>query len=273
MPKTYLKTPLLNEYMYDLCYNLPTDVIKTLPIRYRRILHSEKATKNLCIKSTIDEKLQFFYYIGLTNALTIFPETIKGKNQVKEFFKKYDEEKLASVKKDHAVLNIYVSTDRETSHLMGLMGMTISDKGFALNYDYNKTSYHLKGWGKKLESTEINELNDTVESADLVAKTMLNTANSLDLSDILHGVKSNDLKVLLFLFLRRGKYTIVEKIWEYFLTYTNKRVITSCIKRLLLNEYLQKHIDWRTPSYVLSAKGINLVYDFMKRILKQNNFD
>lgn len=259
--------------MYDICYNLPTEVIKTLPMRYRRILHSERATKNLCERSTIDEKLHFFYHIGLTNSLTIFPEKIKGKNHVKEFFKKYDEEKLASVRKDHAVLNIYVSTDRETSHLMGLMGMTISDRGFVVNYDYNKTSYHLKGWSKKLTSTDINELNETVESADIVVKTMLNTANSLDTSDMLHGVSQTDLKMLLFLFLRRSRYTLIEKMWEYFMTSITKRKITSSLKRLLLSEYLQKHIDWRTPSYIISAKGINLVYEFVKRILKQNNFE
>lgn len=258
--------------MFDLCYNLPTEVVKTLPMKYRRILFSERATKGFCEKSTVDEKLLFFHYIGLTNSLTVFPETIKGKNQVKEFFKNIDEEKLGAAQKGQAVLNIYCSTDKETSHLMGMMASTISSKGYLINLDYNKTAYHLKGWDKKLNYSDAELFNETEDSAELIAKTILNTINSFDTSDLLHEVSGNHIRVLIFMFLRRSKYLSKELFFEYFITSMSKKKITGYIKQLLMNGFIQKHVDIKHPRYTINSKGINLVYDFMKRILKLNNF-
>lgn len=273
MPKTFVKTPLLNNYMYDLCYNLPTDIVKTLPIKYRRILFSQQSTKGFCEKSTIDEKLHFFHLIGLTNSLTIFPETIKGKNQTKEFFKKYEENKLAGAQKDHAILNIHVSTDKETSHLMGLMAMNLSAKGYRMNLDYNKTAFHLKGWNKRLITAEGTLFDETIESADLIVKTMLNTIDSIDRVELLHEIGQMDMKVLLFLYLNRSRYVSKEYIWSFFITATTKGKVTSSIKRVMQDGYIRKHIDWRNLKYTITSKGEDMVYSFIKRILKLNNFD
>lgn len=273
MPKTFVKTPQLNSYLYDLCYNLPTDVIKTLPIKYRRVLFTERATKGFCEKSTIDEKLHFFHLIGLTNSLTIFPETIKGKNQTKEFFKKYEENKLAGAQKDHAILNIYISTDKETSHLMGLMAMNLSAKGYKLNLDYNKTAFHLKEWSKQLKSADSNLLDETVASADLIAQTMLNTIDSADRSELLHEIGQLDIRMLLFMYLNRSRYISKEYIWSFFITSTTKGRVTTSIKRLHQDLFIQKHIDWKNLKYTITSKGENMVYEFMKRIIRLNNFE
>ena len=272
MSKYHVKTPLLNSYLYDLCFNLPNEVIKTLPIKYRRILFSEGRTRGFCENSSIDEKLYFFHLIGLTNSLTIFPETIKGKNQVKEFFKDYEEKRLASAQKNHAILNVYVSTDKETSHLMGLMAMTLSSAGYKINLDYNKTAFHLKKWNKRLQSAEGNLFDETIESADLVAKTMFNTIDSVERSDLLHEIGKTELRVLILMYLNRSIYLPMDYIWEFFISSTTKGKVVSAIKRLLHANFIQKHIEWQDLRYTITAKGINLVNDFMKRILKLNNF-
>lgn len=273
MPKTFVKTPQLNSYLYDICYNLPEEKIRRLPIKYRRILFTERGTRGFCEKSTIDEKLHFFHLIGLTNSLTIFPETIKGKNQTKEFFKNYEEGKIAAAQKDSVVLNVYVSCDKQLSHLMGLMAMNLSGNGYRINLDYNKTAFHLKDWSKQLKTADGNTFDETIDSADLIVKTMLNTIDSSYRSDLLHEITQMDIRLLLFMYLNRSRYISKEYIWSFFITSATKGKVTSAIKRMHQDGFIQKHIDWKNLKYTIASKGENMVYEFMKRIIRLNNFD
>lgn len=273
MPKIdIIRNPFLNAVMYDLCYSMTEEIRTGLSIYYRRILFSERKTKSFCENSSIDTKLKFFNAIGLNNALTVFPDKSKSGSSLKEILKKYDNEKLAAAQKEHAVMGMYVTTDKETSFLLGLMGQNINSKSFLLNLDYNKTAYHIKEWGKKLSTPMHHELLDTVENSGVVAKTILHSFLNMDATITLYGINQVDLQVLLYFFVKREMYISRDSVWDKFEGYVQKKRTTMSIKRLLLNDYLKKHIDWKLVKYTISAKGIDLINMFMQRVLKENNF-
>lgn len=274
MPKIdIIRNPFLNAVMYDMCYSLPEEVRTGLSIYYRRILVSERKTKNFCENSSIDTKLKFFHAIGLSNAITIFPDQSKSGSSLKTILKKYDNEKLAAAQKEHATLGVYITTDRETSFLLGLMGQNINTKSFLLNLDFNKTAYHIRQWGKKMETPMHKELLDTVENSNVVSKTILNAFLNLDATITLYGVNQNDLQILLYFFTNKDFYISKTNVWDRFEGYIPKSKATTSIKRLLLNEYLNKNLDWKVLKYTISSKGIDLINMFIKKILKENNFN
>lgn len=274
MPKVeIIRNPFLNSVMYDVCYNLPDEVKKSLSIYYRRILFSERRTKFFCENSSIDTKLKFFHAIGLSNALTIFPDKTKSGVALKEILKKYDQQKLAAAQKGHAMLGVYVTTDKETAFLLGLMGQNINSKSFLLNLDYNKVGYHIKEWDKKLNNPAHKELLDTAENAVIVTNTIFNGLLNMNAAITLFGINSVDLQIILYFFTKRETYVSRETVWDKFEGYIVKRKTTMSLKRLMTNDYIKKHFDWKHLRYTITSKGIDLVNQYVQRVLKQNNFE
>lgn len=273
MPKIeVIRNPFLNAMMYDLCFNIKDEVRNSLSIYYRRILASPIKTKNFCENSSIDTKLKFFHAIGLSNALTVFPDKIKSGVVLKQILQKYDEERLVAAQKEHAELGVYVTTDKETGFLLGLMGQNINSKSFLLNLDYNKTGYHIKQWDKKLSTTAHKELLDSVENSNVVSKTIFNAFLDLNLATTLYGINAVDFKILLYFFTVRQMYISRDSVWDKFEGYIQKKKTTMSLKRLLLNGYIKKHIDWQHLQYTISTQGIDLITQFILRVFKQNNF-
>lgn len=273
MPKIeIIRNPFLNAVMYDLCYSMPEEVKKGLSIYYRRILFSERKTKGFCENSSIDTKLKFFHAIGLSNALTIFPDKSKSGAALKEILQKYEQQRLAAAQKEHAALGVYVTTDKETSFLLGLMGQNINSKSFLLNLEFNKAGYHIKEWDRKLNSAPHKELLDTAENAMVVATTLFNSFLSVDAAVTLYGINNVDLQVVLFFFTKKDIYVSKEAVWDKFEGYVQKKKTTMSIKRLLDNNFIKKHFDWKHTKYTITSKGIDLIHSYMQRVLKQNNF-
>jgi|SRR5690348_1811645 len=274
MPKIeIIRNPFLNAVMYDICYNLPEETRKGLSIYYRRILFSERKTKGFCENSSIDTKLKFFHAIGLNNSLTIFPDKSKSGAALKEILKKYDEQKLAAAQKEHAMLGVYVTTDKETSFLLGLMSQNINSKSFLLNLDFNKTAYHIKGWSKRLDNQPHNQLLESEENAVITAKTIFNALLNANATTTLFGVNQVDLQIILYFFTNRSSYISREAVWDKFEGYIQKKRTTMSLKRLMDNDYIKKHFDWKHLKYTITSKGIDLCFQYIKLILKQNNFE
>lgn len=270
--KIGIKNVFLNAITYHYCYNLPENEVKKLHIRYRRMLASQAKTKAWCEKSTVDEKLIFFNAIGLNTGLTILPDKVKSGVSLKEILKKYDEEKLSAAQKEQANLGCYVVTDRDTSFLLSLMGMTINHESYLKALEYNKTGFAVKEWTKHIDSPNQMEMFGVIDNAMTVSNTILNAGLSFDVATELFEVNPNELKILLWLYQKRQMYLFRDDIIGHFSGYISHQRALRAVKKLILNEYLDKHQEWQTYRYRISSKGLTLVGDFINRILKQNQF-
>lgn len=270
--KVVIRNVYLNAICFHYCYNLPTEVLKGLSIKYRRMLASQAKCKAWCETSSMDEKMQFFNAIGLNNAITIFPDKIKSGVSLKEILQKYENEKLAAAQKEQANLGCYVVTDRDTAFLLNSMSMSINHESFIRALDFNKTGYSIKNWSKTLDSPIQTETLVMLENKKLIGSTILNAGLCFDVVTQLFGLNQYHVKILLFLYQRRQAYIFRDDIIAYFDGYISRTRMTRALKKLILNEYLDKHQQWQTYQYRISVKGITVVNEFINRIIKQNQF-
>lgn len=256
--------------MYDICFNLPEEVKRKLPLIYIKILSSPIRTKNFCEFSSIDAKLRFFHAIGLKNSLAVYPTKVKTANGVKDLLATYDEEKLAAASKGSASLGIFVTTDKQTAFMINLMAQTVHSDSYALNLDYNKVGYHIKKWSKRIDTGSQKDLEDCQESAKVIANIMLETSKCMNTSELLFELKSIDITVLMFFYEKMHVYLHRDNVILKFDIHFQRRMIVNSVKRLHSEEFITKHPT--DTKYTIGGKGIDLVNRFLNRVIKANNF-
>ncbi len=268
-----IRNPALNEFTWDLLYNITPEQKKRLSIPYLRILGSSVRTKNFCEFSTLDEKVRLFSELGLDNAIVFFQDKkVPSVNALKVILDKYDQNKQAGASAEIAKLKVFVSSDKTIRWLLGMMADTIHHKSYFMNLEYNRLGFHIKNWGKDRNTPESLQLKETIESQDLLVKTFLNVGLALDYSDGVLGMGPLDMKILMYI--NRYRHTYIEKnrIYDFFDTSTTKGKITTSIKRLFLTEHIKKHIDYSVPRYTLTGLGVEKLNQFISYVLKQNEF-
>lgn len=270
--KLTVKNPFLQAITYHYCFNLPDETIRSLPIKYRRMLASKNKTRTFCEKATMDERIVFFYYIGLNFGITIFPDKAKSTVALKEIIRKYEDQKLAAAQNQQAAIGCYVSTDKEIAFIMGCMGHSINSESYIRALDFNKLGYSLREWDKKLTSPDQLEMEEVVNNNKIVANTLLNTGLVFGQSTALFGLNETELKILFYMFIRRHAYIKRTQIKEELVGYITQIRLDRAIKKLLLNDYLKKHFDWQTYQCTITTQGINVVTEFINRIVKANTF-
>ncbi|MEK6882019.1 MAG: hypothetical protein AABY22_20540 [Nanoarchaeota archaeon] len=270
--KIAVKSSILNAITYDICFNLPNEEIKKLPFKYRKILASSTRTKFFCENSTLDEKTLFFYHLGLDFGFTLLLDKAKAGIALKEIWDSLHEKKMALVQKQASELGVYVTTSKDTAFYMGLIGQTINNQTFLRTLEFNKTGYNLRNWSKELNHQSANDSLEVEGNAKYVNQTLLNTGITFDVCNTLFGISDVHMKVLMFFYDKRQSYISPVTVNSKFQGYVQTRKINSSLKKLLLNGFLNKHIDYRNLQYTITASGIKTVNEFIAQVLKQNEF-
>lgn len=263
---------MLNEFVWDLLYNITMEQKKGLSKPFLKILKSHIKCKNFAEFSTLDEKVRFFSEMGMDCSFVFFQDKIQSMNRLKVILEKYEENKQIAASKEITQLKVFVSSDKQVKWLLGLMADTIHHKSYFLNLEYNRTTYHVKKWDRNRHTPESKQLNDTIESADFLAKLFVSAFTTLGTVEGCLEVSQYDIKILLYLHGYRHTYLEKERIWDYFLGDMTKGKVTSSLKKLFLNEYIRKHADYKKLRYTITGSGIQMVNQFMNRILKSNQF-
>lgn len=267
-----IKNPFLNALTYDFCYNMPTEKVKELPMKYRRMLASEARTKNFCERASLDDRIMFFVAAGISFGLSFFIDNVTTGVSLKKVLKDYAEEKLSAAQSKQTKMGVYVTTDKETMFLMGLMSSTVNNDTYLKTLDFNKTGYNIKNWSKELDTDGQKELLELTTNATFIAKMMLNNILTLNASKELFKLNPIEISILLAYYQRRHVYLDHKFLIEIFYGYIAKAKVTRGNAKLVLNGYIKKHIDWRKPQAIITAKGIGVVNDYMSTVLKQNEF-
>lgn len=270
--KLLVRNPYLNEFVWDLLYNVTMEQKKKLSKPFLQILKSPIKCKNFAEFSTLDEKVRFLSELGMDCSIVFFQDKIQSMNRLKVILEKYEEDKQVAASKEITQLKVFVSSDKQVKWLLGLMADTIHHKSYFLNLEYNRAVYHVKKWDRNRHTPESKELNETIESSDFVAKFLISAFNSLGTVSSFLEVTQYDIKILLYLYNYRHLYLEKARIWDYFSGDITKGNVTTCLKRLFLNEYIRKHADYRILKYSITGSGIQMVNQFMSRVLKSTQF-
>jgi hypothetical protein len=270
--KLLVRNPMLNEFVWDLLYNITDEQKKRLSKPHLLILKSSVKTKNFCEFSTLDEKVRLFSELGIENAIVFFQDKINSVNGLKKILEKYEQDKQAGAANEIAKLKVFVSSDKNVKWLLSLMADTIHHKSYFLNLEYNRLGYHIKGWTKDRNLSDSKQVSESIENSDLLVTMMLNSAMAMDYIDGLLGISALDMKVLLYLYGYRHTYLEKGRIWDFFTPTIAKGKVNTSMKRLFMNEYIKKHIDYTNQRYTITTAGIDFVTKFTSHIMKQNQF-
>lgn len=268
--KFIIKNQYLNNFTWDLCYNLPQEKIRELSLKYRRMFASQNKVKSFCEKASLDERLHLFNEIGLESGLTILPEKKKIGIALKDIWDKYENEKIAAAQRQQGGIGIYVTTSKETAFLLGFMGQTINNETYLKTLQYNKTSHHLRGWKKEFNSIRQLELQEITINALYCAETILNAGLTYDIGKSLFNLYDVEAKVLLHYYVRKAAYLTIEDIYSRFAGYITNARLLRANKKLYLNGFIQKHLDWEKKQYTISSDGVRKMTEFINESLNCN---
>jgi hypothetical protein len=261
----------LSEYVYDLLWNYPLEDRKKIHRRYWMLMTDAKRARNFADYSTLEEKMLLFKELNIECALVFTQEKLKNTNSLKRVLSLYQEEKNAGAVREASNLQVFVSSDRDMSFLLGMISQTIHHKSYYLNMQMNKVGYSIKNWEKNQSTHDGKELKDLIDMSELIDKTILNSIINSDSIHHILGINPLDLRILIFLNLYKHTYLAKDFISSNFIEYTKVKVGSS-LKRLLLNDYIIKHPKLTDNKYTISGKGISAVGDFRKIVLKSNQF-
>lgn len=272
MPRKNISSnPYLSEYVYDLLWNVTAENKLKLKRKYWGLTVSSVRARNFADFSTLEQKMELFSDLGINFAFIVCPEKFENTGGLKKVMQLYNQDKNANAVKKASELKAFVVTDRDTSFLLSILSQTIHHSSYFLNQQLNKTAYHIKNWKKDEVSPEAMDLRGSISSSDLIDRTLYNCAINLDFVPSILGITSLDLKILLYLNQYRHKYISKEEVQADFGMY-NKKKVSACLKRLLLNKYLTKHHNSLDLKYTVSTEGVRAVGNFREIVLKQNNF-
>ena len=272
MPRKNISVnPYLSEYIYDLLWNVTDEERKKISRKYWFILKSATRSRNFADFSTLEEKMRLCSELGIEYALVFTKDKIANTESLKKVMSMYAEDKKAGAIKELSQLKVFVSTDRDLSFLLSLMSASIHQKTYYLNQQLNKLGYSLKNWDKNLVTPEGKELRETIDSTELIDKTLFNCALTIDFVKNVLDIDPFDMKVILYLNTLRRTYIQREHVIGFFKDFNPKKIGTS-LKRLLVNGYISKYPEVKTFKYTITEKGIKTVSDFRQLVIKYNNF-
>lgn len=261
--------PFLDEFLYHLIYKASREQRDRFPIETTKIFKSSKAAKGFIKKATLEQKLYFLTLFGvewsmvLGNRKTI-PKDLKAIIGLFKSDKHTDALDLMIEK------NIFVFSGEQFMDYMGVMGAVNHDNSYSYNIELKKAGYHLKKWQKNVSYKNYDE---TVESGetyskllDLVLKVLLNEISV----EANHGLKENDLMILLFLYSKRSTNVSHEFLWDYFGGYIDKREVSQTVKRLRDKYFVRASAISKQREYAITTLGINSLNMFIKKTLLTN---
>ena len=233
---------------------------------------SQVKVKNFCERATLDERALFFYNLGLDFGITLFVDKTKAGVALKDIWDSLHEKKLSIAVKQAAEFGVYVTTDKDTSFYMGLIGQTLNNDTFLRTLEFNKTGYNIRGWTRQLSSQATQEFAEVEDNAKLVNMTLMNASISFMAASDLYKMNEVDMSILMFFYDKRSAYVSRETVDSKFHGYIPSAKIYRSVKRLMLSGYIRKHIDYRNLQHTITAQGIKTVNEFISNILKLNEF-
>lgn len=261
----------MTEFIYSILYNSPPEQKKGLGKAALKVVSTSTRARNFATNSTLDEKLKIMAEFGMSYSLVLHPKGQVTVNELKQMMQKYNEGRAAAGVEHAAKSNIFVTTDKETVHILGLSAATIHHETYMLNLDILKTGHALKKWKRNAKCAENEEIKEANENAILIDKTIIQGVLAAKYTDGFLGITEKELLVLQYLSINKHLFLSKERILDYFKGVLKAGWITTALKNLFAANYIRKHIEPRPLKFMITASGIDIVNKFRNRVLNAIN--
>jgi hypothetical protein len=262
--KSTLNLSLLNDFIYTVLYNASSEDKKGLHGKYLNACENGKAAKKFLETASRTEKEYLLSQLGFQFYYVISHYKPSNTN-LKEFIEKGGY-KITDLKKE----GLYIHSDKELMHLMGLTCKSIHTPSYAMNLELMRQSYHVKKWSR---SVPVKDQSSEVSEADSVLmRTLLSATITMNYQAGITGISDVQLNILIYLYINRNKERSFSDIENMFSGYKGRYTpsgFKSAINSLILNQYIQKSAVGKTLT--ITSLGIKKCIEYRDSVLVNNN--
>lgn len=261
--------PCLNELVYSVLRSTDKDDLLKLRGKYLKAAKSEKKAKYFCANAKYDEKITLLAEFGV-RFFTIFAnhENITS-TKIKDILQKYADDQKGLALDAISESQIFVESDKQFIHLLGLMANTSAHPSYKLNQEYQRAGYHSRKWTTSSKNKNDNNVSATIEHADYVSKLLTLGIVNAERSEILFKVTSTQLKILLYLYYNRHTFLTIERVHNFFLGNMTKATVRNALKKLKEMQYADLHLTAEPMQYSITSLGIGIVNRYMTTTFNQ----
>lgn len=264
MKKNTLNLSLLNDFIYTVLFNASSEDKKGLHGKYLNACENEKGAKKFIETATREEKEFLLSQFGYQFYYLISP--CKPSNTtLKEFIEK-EGYKITDLKKE----GLYIHSDKELMHLMGLTCKAIHTLSYAMNLELMRQAYHVKKWSRAVPVKD--QSIEAAEADSVLMRTLLSATITMNYQAGITGISDICLQVLMYLYLNRNKERSMDDLENLFSGYKGRYTpagFKSAINSLILNQYIQRStVD---KNLTITALGINKCQEYRDAVLINNS--
>lgn len=261
--------PCLNELVYSVLRTTDKDDLLKLRGKYLKAAKSEKKAKAFCANAKYDEKITLLAEFGV-RFFTIFAnhENITS-TKIKSILQKYADEQHGLALDAISESQIYVESDKQFIHLLGLMANTSAHPSYKLNQEFQRQGFHARSWTKSSKNKNDNNVSETIEHADYIVKLLTTGIVNAERAEILFKVTSTQLKILFYLYCYRHTFLTIERVHNYYLGNMSKATVRNGLKKLKEMQYTDLHLTADPMQFSITSLGIGVVNRYLQTTFNQ----
>lgn len=261
--------PCLNELVYSVLRSSDREDLLKLRGRFLKAAKSETAAKRFASIAKYEEKALLLAEFGV-NFFTVFVnnDSLTSK-KLREILNKYEADQNGSAMESLTESQIWVESDKEFIHLLGLMAQTSNHPSYKLNLEAQRAGYHAKRWTVSSKNKNDKNIDETITTFDYLTRLLLQSCLITDRAPTLFNITADEMKLLLYLYSVRHTYVDKDKVWVYFLGNYNKKFISTHLKKLFKMQYLEIHPNEDLQKFTITSLGIGIVNRFLQTTFNQ----
>jgi hypothetical protein len=262
--KGLLNLSLLNDFIYTALFSASSEVKKGLHGKYLNACENEKAAKKFLETATREEKEYLLSQFGYQFYYLISP--YKPSNTTLKEVIETNGYRITELKRE----GLYIHSDKELMHLMGLTCKSVHAPSYAMNLELMRQSYHVKKWSRAVPVKD--QSNEVAEADSILMRTLLSATITMNYQAGITGISDVQLNILIYLYINRNKERSFSDIENMFSGYKGRYTpsgFKSAINSLIINQYIQKSaVD---KNLTITSLGIKKCQEYRDSVLLNNN--
>jgi|SRR5688572_8061390 len=262
--KNLLNLSLLNELIYTVMFNASSEDKKGLHGKYLNACENERSAKKFLETATREEKEYLLSQFGYQFYYIISP--YKPSNTTLKDLIENEGYKITVFKKG----GLYVHSDKDMMHLMGLTCKSIHTPSYSMNMELMRQSYHVKKWSRTVPVKD--KSSEASEADSVLMRTLLSATITMNYQSGITGLSDIQLNILIYLYLNRNKERSIGDLDDLFSGYKGRYTpagFKSAINSLILNKYIQKSaVD---KNLTITSLGIKKCQEYRDAVLTNNS--
>lgn len=263
----------LAEFTYTVARETPVSIRRRLPEKYFKAISTEKGAMRFANRSSLDQKREFFTYLGIDHYLVFIDSKKNSGMDFRETLRKFTvEEDPHKTLQQLVGSNVFISGSKEQAYLMGFLAQGMDTKQYVRDMELIRSSYHIKSYKKNIGIPEYTESVEGKEVAFRASKIISAVLWANDACESVIGIDGASLRLLLYFYLNRQSYFSDDNLKVAMAGGLSGRTVSASRKRLFANDYLSHHPIKSKPEYTITATGILLVNQFREKVIKSLDF-